>query len=112
MSAQQYMTLLEWPSSRVPSFGELDIQIDAKVGNIRTSNKSNLSVTKNTYPPPGNRIWACRTIQSFCFEPTRDLLKGVIIGIDVGDARRCGHWHGAVFLLFFLHEFFHPGIRR
>ena len=75
--------LLEWPSSRVPSIRGLDIQIDASKVNIRTS----LNIIKeNTYPPPGNRIWACYTIKSFCFEPAGDLLKGVVIGINVGYA--------------------------
>ena len=42
---------------------------------------------KNTYPPPCNRIQACYVIQSFCFEPTGDLLKGIVIR-DVGDEQR------------------------
>ena len=58
---------------------------------------------KNTYPPPSNWIWACRAIQPFYFEPTRDLLKGVIIGTDVGEAQRCSQ--GAIFLLFFIMSF-------
>ena len=109
MSARQYMTLLEWTNSCVPSIRGLDIQTDAKE-NIRIG----VYVKKNTYPPPHNWIWACYTIQSFCFEPTGDLLKGirVVVRIDVGYAWRWGYGHGAVFLLLFLHEFFHPGICR
>ena len=42
---------------------------------------------KNTYPPPCNRIRACYVIQSFCFEPTGNLLKGIVIR-DVGDEQR------------------------
>lgn len=67
-------------------------------------------VMNDTYPPPGNRIRTCLAIQSFSIEPTRDLLEGVIIEINAGSARR--RIQGAVFLLFFLHEFLHPGIRR
>ena len=77
------MTLLEWPSSHVPSFEEPDIQVDAKFKKILGL----IFVThENTYPPPGDQIWACLTIQPFCIEPMHDLLKGVIIGIDIGGA--------------------------
>ena len=36
MSTQQYRRLQEWPSSHIPSIGEPDIQIDARI-KIRTS---------------------------------------------------------------------------
>ena len=66
---------------------------------------------KNTYPPPGNGIWAGLAIQSFRFEPTCYLVEGVINRINVGNARRCSKSAATIFLLLFFHELFHPGVR-